>query len=141
MLRENQDVRQLDRKATGGAHMLREFRNVRQIEGESKRRWFSDEYFDLIVWLDEKEDIVGFQLCYDIFKSQHALTWRKESGFTHHRVDDGESRPGKPKASPVLVPDGYFESKAIAEKFKHASTTIEARIATFIYEQLLQCSI
>jgi hypothetical protein len=118
--------------------MLREFPNVRQIDGESKRRWFSDEYFDLIVWLDEKEDIVGFQLCYDIFKSQHALTWRKESGFTHHRVDDGENRPGKLKASPVLVSDGYFEYKEIAEKFKIASPSIEARISTFVYEKLLR---
>jgi hypothetical protein len=26
--------------------MLREVPNVRQIKGESKRRWFSDDYFD-----------------------------------------------------------------------------------------------
>ena len=34
--------------------MLVEYRNVRQIRGEGHRRWFSDEYFDLIVWYDGK---------------------------------------------------------------------------------------
>jgi len=116
--------------------MLREFRNVRQIEGEAKRRWFFDDYFDLIVWVDEQEEIVGFQLCYDILKMQHALTWHKPSRFSHHRVDDGEDRPGKPKSSPVLIADGHFEYHMIAEKFRKASENIEARVAAFIYEKI-----
>jgi hypothetical protein len=121
--------------------MLREYLNVRQIPGESKRRWFSDEYFDLIVWLDEKENIVGFQLCYDILRGHRALTWHNKMGFSHHRVDDGESRPGKLKATPVLVPNGHFEYKKIAKRFKKESRNIEERIATFVYEKLLQYSI
>ena len=35
--------------------MLSEDTHVRQIEGEPKRRWFSDYYFDLIVWLESQE--------------------------------------------------------------------------------------
>ena len=120
--------------------MLREFPNVRQIPGESKRRWFSDDFFDLIVWLDERDDIVGFQLCYDILKGQRALTWHSDTGFSHHRVDDGESRPGKLKAAPVLVPDGRFDYQKIAERFQSASKDIEERIATFVYEKLMQYS-
>ena len=42
--------------------MLKEYTHVRQIQGESKRRWFSDRYFDLIVWFGEQDEIVGFQL-------------------------------------------------------------------------------
>jgi hypothetical protein len=118
--------------------MLREFPNVRQIPGESKRRWFSDDYFDLIVWLDEADDIVGFQLCYDIFKGQRALTWHSDTGFSHHRVDDGESRPGKLKAAPVLVSDGRFDYQKIAKKFQKASQNIEERIAIFVYKKLIQ---
>ncbi len=116
--------------------MLREFPNVRQIPGESKRRWFSDEYFDLIVWLNEKDDIVGFQLCYDILKGQRALTWYEETGFSHHRVDDGESKHGKLKATPVLVPDGRFDSQKIVRRFQEASKNIEERIAAFVYNKL-----
>ena len=118
--------------------MLREFPNVRQIEGESRRRWFYDDYFDLIVWFNEQEDIVGFELCYDILRAQRALTWHSDTGFSHHRVDNGESRPGKLKASPVLLSNGLFEHEKIAIKFKNASENIEETISTFVYKKLLE---
>ena len=118
--------------------MLKEYPHVRQIEGESRRRWFSDEYFDLIVWLDENETIVGFQLCYDISHGHRALTWRKETGYTHHRIDDGENRPGKIKSTPILVADGVFNYEQIAAKFKHASTRLDERISTFIFDKLFE---
>jgi hypothetical protein len=118
--------------------MLREFANVRQIDGESKRRWFADEYFDLIVWLNDREDIIGFELCYDISRTHRALIWRQDTGYSHHRVDDGEHRPGKMKASPILMSDGRFDHIEIAEKFQHATQQIEPKISTFVYEKLLQ---
>jgi len=40
--------------------MLGEIRNVRQIEGEGTRRWFTDRYFDLIVWYDDSGSLTGF---------------------------------------------------------------------------------
>ncbi len=45
--------------------MLRELKQVRQHKGEPRRRWFNDDYFDLIVWFSEKDSISGFQLCCD----------------------------------------------------------------------------
>lgn len=118
--------------------MLKENKRVRQIKGEAKRRWFSDEYFDLIVWFDNDDNIVGFQLCYDISHTHRALTWRQETGYSHHRVDDGESRPGKIKATPILVADGVFEYDKIAAKFKKESRQLEKDMATFIYEKIMQ---
>jgi hypothetical protein len=118
--------------------MLREFANVRQIEGESKRRWFSNDYFDLIVWMNDQEEIEGFELCYDILKTHRALIWHRDTGYSHHRVDDGENRPGKLKASPILISDGYFDHAEIAERFKNASRNIEEKIFTFVYEKLLE---
>lgn len=41
---------------------LIEVRNVRQIPGESTRRWFSSRDFDLIVWISEDEGFIGFEL-------------------------------------------------------------------------------
>ncbi len=116
--------------------MLKEYTHVRQIQGESKRRWFSDEYFDLIVWFDEDDKIVGFQLCYDINRTHRALTWQQHTGFTHHKIDDGENRPGKVKASPVLVPDGLFDSLTIARRFRGASQHIDTNVADFVYSIL-----
>jgi len=117
--------------------MLEEVLNVRQIDGEPRRRWFSDDYFDLIVWFDDDEKILGFQLSYGRFKGEHALIWHRESGYGHYRVDDGEGRPGKPKASPVLLPDGNFDSKGIAGIFKRESSKIDPLIATLVAEKIL----
>jgi hypothetical protein len=117
--------------------MLREYENVRQIPGEAKRRWFFDDYFDLIVWV-HANDVLGFQLCYDILKTHRALTWHQDTGFSHHRIDDGESRPGHMKASPILMPDGKFDYETIAQRFKLASPHVDEHIATFVFEKLME---
>lgn len=118
--------------------MLKEYRRVKQIKGEAKRRWFSNEFFDLIVWFDDKRNIVGFQLCYDVLKASRALTWRQGAGYAHNRIDEGEDRPGKMKASPILVADGIFESVTIAETFKKESQLIEKDISTFVYNKIME---
>ncbi len=117
--------------------MLKEVQHVMQIRGEPKRRWFSDDYFDLIVWVDETDNIIEFQLCYNKLYDQRALIWQKKLGFRHDLVDDGEGRPGKYKATPILVPDGRFEREEIAEKFRKESRKIEDRISTFVYEKIM----
>ncbi len=118
--------------------MLYEILNVRQIEGEPFRRWFMDEYFDLIVWLDDRNEISGFQLCYDRLKNQHALTWQRESGYQHSRVDDGEGRPGKYKATPILISDGFFPKDEIARRFCQVSRNLEKKVADLVYEKIVQ---
>ncbi len=116
--------------------MLCEIKNVKQYDGEPQRRWFVDDYFDLIVWLSKNKEVIGFQLCYDKLKNQHALTWHKHTGYIHNRVDDGEQKPGKYKATPVLVTDGKFESEAVAEIFKRESKTMDKELAHYIYQML-----
>lgn len=37
----------------------------RAVQGDYKRSWMTDEYFDLIVWYEPGNAIHGFQLCYD----------------------------------------------------------------------------
>jgi hypothetical protein len=117
--------------------MLREFANVRQIEGEHWRRWFADRYFDLIVWLAEDGEITGFQLCYDKEGDQRALTWNRPGSYTHTGIDDGENRPARYKQTPILVADGSFDHTAIAERFKRASLKIDPPLAKFVYARLL----
>ena len=118
--------------------MLREYEHVRQVEGEGKRRWFSDDFFDLIVWSDDAGRIIGFQLCYDAELAPRALTWRRDFGYTHHRIDDGEHRPGKVKATPVLVADGLFDQRGIAAKFACAASDISPTITRFVLNKLLE---
>jgi len=117
--------------------MLAELSNTRQFKNEGYRRWFSDKYFDLIVWYDvTKTIIVGFQLCYDKFGQEHAFTWHKDRGFSHNRIDDGEEIPGHSKMSPILVNDGMFSKEVISDKFKMASRRMDSKIADFVYEKI-----
>ncbi|HOW57022.1 MAG TPA: hypothetical protein PKZ12_03400 [Smithellaceae bacterium] len=118
--------------------MLKEYKNVQQKKNEPKRRWFSDNYFDLIVWFGEGDEIIGFQLCYEINKDERALTWQKEAGYYHNRVISGESSAGISKLTPILVQDGVFDYDSIAMVFKNESRELEENVADFVYEKIGQ---
>jgi hypothetical protein len=116
--------------------MLKEIENVRQIEGEGKRRWFTDEYFDLIIWYDKFDKLLGFQLCYDVSNDERALTWKRGDRYIHEKVDAGEI-PYQMKETPITVADGVFDKETVAEKFRNESVQIDRDIANFIYEKIV----
>src|SRR5512135_52445 len=102
--------------------MLKE--HISDKEQPGGRRWFTDDYFDLIVWMGPDGGIQGFQLCYDKFKSEHAVTWTGKDGFRHERIDDGESNPSK-NLTPILLPDGNCPISDIIQRFFLASAGID----------------
>jgi hypothetical protein len=118
-------------KEKGGVVMLSEIRNARQVQGEGFRRWFTDEYFDLIVWYDNDRRLIGFQLCYDKLQRERALTWTREHGFQHNRIDSGEV-PGHSKMTPVIIADGAFNRDPVVQRFQEASAGIDPEIASFV---------
>jgi hypothetical protein len=118
--------------------MLRELAAVRQVLAEPERRWFADDYFDLIVWFDTKGEITGFQLCYDIPGEERALTWHRSKGFSHQRVDDGE-RQRPYKATPILVAAGSCDYAAISQLFKERSRAIDEKVAKLVLDKIVHC--
>lgn len=102
---------------------------------QSDRRWFSDDYFDLIVWIDEKGAVSGFQLCYDKLDKERALTWTSDAGYAHERVDDGEANPTKNR-TPILVPDGICPTKTIIELFLERSAEVDPELRSFVVDKL-----
>jgi len=106
--------------------MLYEIQNPRQIEGEGRRRWYSDE-----------GSLDGFQYCYDKNNKERCLTWKKTGSYVHAGVDDGEIY-GQNKMTPVLVSDGLFDKWSIAEEFKKISADIDQKISIFIYRKLVE---
>ena len=118
--------------------MLHEVPIVRQIPGESRRRWFTDSDMDLTVWLDNRGRINGFQLCYDKSRLERALTWTLTSGFTHQRVDDGEGRPGRYKGTPILIADGAFDPSTVSRQFTEQSTDIDNSVSSFVHQKLME---
>lgn len=108
---------------------------VLQKKGESNLRWFRDNYFDLFIWYDDFLSIISFHIYYDIYHDQKALFWDISSGFSHHIVDDG-IRPGKNKATPIVIKDGTLNRDELLEKFKERSGNIENELSSFIVDKI-----
>lgn len=117
---------------------MKENIHVRQIPGDRRRRWFSSADFDLIVWLNDDGTFAGFELCYDKTRTESSLVWRPETGFANMTVDDGENRPGRYKASPVLVPGGHFDAHRIYSAFAKESHSLPKDVATYVMGVLEQ---
>ena len=115
--------------------MLKEWEGVRQRLDEGRRRWFTDDQFDLILWYDDSDQLLGFQLCYDKPAGERAITWFASGTYSHAKVDDGESKFGT-KATAVLVSDGVFDSVAVAERFEAAAGNVEHGIVRLVIERL-----
>jgi len=112
--------------------MLKEAENTRQIPCESYRRWFSDKTCDLIVWYSADKSIRGFQLCYKDGSCERALTWFKDLGYSHNRVDSGEDTSLQYKMSPILIPDGTFNKENVLRLFTKKSKAIDQEVTRFI---------
>jgi len=113
--------------------LLRELPDTRQIAGEPKRRWFTSPELDLIVWLNDDDKPVGFQLCYDKSAGEHALTWREGRGYDHAFVDDGEEiTPAQQKSTPILRADGHFNRKRVKEMFLEAAAHVPESLRAYV---------
>jgi hypothetical protein len=118
--------------------MLRELLPTRQIPGEPQRRWFNSPRCDLIVWLEDDGRPVGFQLCYDKDEVEHALTWVRNRGFNHMRVDTHDRHPYRDvqKGTPLLVPDGVFDARRLLEIFNDEGRQLPPEFAALVAEKL-----
>jgi hypothetical protein len=118
--------------------MLVEVDNVRQIKNDGFRRWFRSINMDLYVWYPQQneKDILGFQLCYKLGNEEKALTWKKELGFIHNTVDDGEV-PGSIKETPILVQDGVFYPKKTLDDFLSQAKEMDVEVKNFVQEKII----
>lgn len=115
--------------------MLRELRTDKRTPGEPRKRWFLSDSQDLVVWQNEDGSVAAFQLCYGKYHAERTIYWKRESGFSHLRVDD-ERCAGMAPATPLLVADGLCDSGAVAEEFLRLSGGLPAEIAGFVLEKL-----
>jgi hypothetical protein len=114
--------------------MMEEIKSVYQKEDGIFRRWFTDSYFDLVIWYDLKNQIIGFQLCYDIRGNEKAITY-SEGVFSHNKIDQGEDNPNK-NLTPILVADGIFDESIVLPKFIDSSITIDNTIREYVISKI-----
>jgi hypothetical protein len=117
---------------------MKEFINIRQIPGELRRRWFSSNEFDLIVWFSDDERLFGFELCYDKHGNERSIRWSHSGGFQHMAVDDGERNLGKYKETPILIADGIFDARQVYSDFSEVSHMLPEEIAEYVLNAIGQ---
>jgi hypothetical protein len=117
--------------------VLREIKNVKQEHGAGARRWFESDGLELVVWLDRRGGVTGFQICYDLGRGERALTWRGRSGFVHSVVDAGDDTPLKNK-SPVLLPDGDVPWPELVRRFDESSVSLEPVLRQLVHGKLAE---
>ena len=115
--------------------MLQEIKNTQQQPGEPPRRWFFSHEQDLLVWFGEDGRPVAFQLAYGKYRDEHAIRWKADRGFVHHRVDDGEN-VGVVKEAPLLYSDGVFEARSVLEQFLAIARDVPPDIVEFVAARL-----
>lgn len=120
--------------------MLREILPTSQHPGEPLRRWFYSADFDLYVWQGEAGDILAFQLCYDKGRGEHALYWKRDKGFSHLRVRDGEGS-GLSSETPILVADGVFDAAPVLSAFLAEADALPTTIRDFVASRIDSCSL
>lgn len=117
--------------------MLKEVHNPRQISGEPCRRRFSSGEMDLVVWMSEANEPLGFQLCYDKHRHEKAITLRPGSEHMQYMaVDSGESAAMRHKASPILVPDGDIDPVTIVHAFRDEAGRLPPEIVDYVVSAL-----
>ncbi|MDX2226854.1 MAG: hypothetical protein SFY92_07180 [Verrucomicrobiae bacterium] len=114
--------------------MLKEYPSS-QREPKLRRRWFSDDSLDLIVWFNARREIRAFQICYGKPYEEHAVAWSAESGFFHSRIDDGEENPGKNK-TPVFGRELPPLKDRLLGEFRTRSQSLSPLLSRFILEKL-----
>lgn len=118
--------------------MLREIHRVKQERGQDRRRWFTDEYWDLYVWSRPDGQFSGFQLCYGKPDAERALTWMAEGRPTHTAVS--ETSPGRAAATnleaSILVADGEMDVRRVAQRFWRESRHIDNDVRRYVVIKL-----
>jgi hypothetical protein len=97
------------------------------------RDYFFDDYFDLFI-KESKYQLTWFQLCYDKYGDQHAITWDIGGDVSHKKID--EDTPSFYAMTPILIPDGYIDTLKLIDLFRKASIGIEPWISRKIIEVL-----
>jgi hypothetical protein len=112
--------------------VLREFVHVKQENGPGRRRWFETENFELVVWLDGRDEVEGYQICYDLGRGEHALTWRPRLGFRHDEVDSGDEPRGGGKMTPILIPKGAVPWTELTRRFETVGGSLESGLRELV---------
>lgn len=109
-------------------------RPIRHFSNDLDKSWTVDDCLDLVIWYDATGDMYGFQLCYDRFGHQRAVTWTHHDGFSHSYVhSSGGLGAGM---SPVLRSCDDFPWRLVLREFMMRSQELDPAIRMLIRDMI-----
>jgi hypothetical protein len=119
--------------------MLSEYKEVRQRDSEGYRRWFSDQYFDVIIWYDrEGGSMTGFQVCYDKGGSERAFTRKLERKIvqSHRFVANGPVEIGTSKMTSILKGDAKAIDETVVARLRSSAGDLDEETLAHLIERM-----
>ncbi len=110
--------------------------NVRQTPGDDFKVWFTDDYWDLFIWVDRKKTVSAFQLSYDKSGSEKIIKWQRGGEVYAMTVSSGDENLSANR-TPIMVRSTGFNKKQVVEKFLQDSKRVPRPIAGFIKSKLM----
>ena len=111
-----------------------EIEGVRQRPEEGFRRWFSNNYFDLVFWYDRKDGVLdGLQFCYGKPHSEKAFTW-ESSTRSHHYVS--EMHKGSSQATGILRGDAGEIPPAVIKRFLEEAPDLNDDLKSLVLQKI-----
>lgn len=121
--------------------MLTEWKDVRQVPGQRRRRCFTDKTFELMLWLETDGSLYGFQLIYALpSRPLMAVTWTKDEGALFHEVHGGDrAGAGGWDAGRTLGAASIdeFDKPAVLEAFEASAGELPGEYYVFVRRQLV----
>ena len=115
--------------------MLREIRGVDQKTPGLVKRWFQDDYFDLVAWHDPRGTILRFQLCYAReSRGERVLEWRRGLGFQHLKTEERAAYKAGRDDARALQLDRQAATGVLKRHFLAASADIPELLREFVEE-------
>ncbi len=115
-----------------------EVRDVRQDPGDYRRRWFTDDHFDLMVWYHADGTVHGFEFSYDKPGYEKALRWFDDRGLSLHAVDTGEQNPAYNRSPILTASNGRSEMKRVLEIFLKSVTGLPEGLSELVQRKLAE---
>ncbi len=115
--------------------MMYRILNVRQVPGEDFKVWFTDDYWDLFIWIDKNKRVSSFQLGYGKPAEEQMIIWRRGGGITAARVSDGEENLTENR-TPMLTENSDYDLDSVIKRFSEDSKKINSKISDFVISTL-----
>lgn len=110
-----------------------EIQGVRQRPDEGFRRWFSNNYFDLVFWYEEEAgELTGIQFCYGKPYAEKAFTWER-SYKSHHYVSEQNKTS---QATGILRGNAGNIPETVVNRFLEESPEMDEALKDLILDKI-----